>query len=135
MTDDISFKLSKILRAQQHLMTCADEVMELAKPNAIKIEVKKGALEQAISQFHNETVNLFQIADLSSGAYPYINSKEQLEKLQISYDQVKYMLLDSGSKQAYPVKSIMSLLEEYGHVRRMAKQMIKTIRELESVNN
>jgi phosphate:Na+ symporter len=135
LTDDVTLKLSKILRAQQHLSSCADEALELGKLSSLKFLVKAGNLDQSITQFRKDALKLFNMADITSDSYQLNSSVIQLDKLQNSYDQVKSILLESGAKQIHSINDTMSLLEENVHIRRMARQLVKTLKDLDNVQN
>ena len=71
-----------------------------------------------------------ELANPERENFSFANCKEQLDQVQLSYDDVKAILLHAGAGLRAPIPAMIDLLEQNSRIRRMARQMIKAMRHL-----
>ncbi len=130
LSDDVTLQISKLLRAQQHLLASAEQAVEISKISTYAVDTKDTELENALSKYKAEAAKFFDISDINLEKYAPQNSEKQLVQVQSLYKHVKPLILQHGASQKYPTEKTIKTLDENSHIRRMVRQMMKAIRDL-----
>jgi phosphate:Na+ symporter len=133
LTGDITEQIAMILRAQQHILACAEQAHEIAKEQITIDSIKDVELSADINRFRSEVITLMKFANIGSEGFYLDNCERQLEKVQQSYDNVKASLLNSGAQLRARIPLVIDVVEQNSHIRRMARQMLKALRLLDEV--
>ncbi len=133
LTSDITGSIAKILRAEQHILTCAEQAYEIAKQQLKIDSIKDIELIADIKRFRSEVITLMEITDMETDGFAFEVCEKRLEKIQVSYDDIKNSLLKSGAELRVRIPVIIDVIEQNSHIRRMARQMIKALRLLDEV--
>ncbi|MCW8901672.1 MAG: Na/Pi symporter [Gammaproteobacteria bacterium] len=130
LSADVARQMAKLLQAEQHLLTCADQAIDIAReqPNLIPLENKE--LIERVSRYRAEVVQLIHLANSQAEDFSLAACEVQLERVQASYDDTKRTLLLAGAELRTPIPGIIDTLEQNSQIRRMTRQMVKSIRSL-----
>ena len=134
LTGEISEQLTKILRAEQHLLACAEQALEVAKVQAELGNVEDDQLIEGIAHFRAEVVSLMGLANLEAEDFSFADCEAQLALAQQAYDEVKAALLRAGAELRTPIPEMIDILEQNSRIRRMARQMVKAMHYLSEVH-
>ena len=134
LSGEVIEQMAKLLRAEQHLLACADQALVIAKAQTELVFVNNKELEEGIAHYRSEVVKLMELANPERENFSFANCKEQLDQVQLSYDDVKAILLHAGAGLRAPIPAMIDLLEQNSRIRRMARQMIKAMRHLSELN-
>jgi phosphate:Na+ symporter len=133
LSGEVSEQLAKLLRAEQHLLACAEQALLVARAQAELVIVEDEAIQEGLSHYRSEVVTLMQLADPEEVGYSFAACEAQLEQVQSAYDDVKAALLQAGAALRIPIPETIDLIEQNSLIRRMARQMIKAMRYLGEV--
>jgi phosphate:Na+ symporter len=133
LTSEVADQLKKVLRAEQHLLSCAHEATEIAnKPSELK-EIKDPFLMGSIEPYHSEVLKLIELTRFESKSFSMTELEEQLEKVEFTYNEVKAALLLAGVESRISISKMNDILEQNSSIRRMTRQLFKAIRNLNDV--
>ncbi len=130
---EVSEQLKKILRSEQHLISCAEETLELASAPPELRESDDVSLMVRLASFQAEIITLINITDLEAEAFSITELDMQLEKVQVLYEDVKAALLHAGVELRVPIHNMNDMLEQISSIRRMVRQLYKATRHLDEV--
>ena len=130
LTTDTAVQMANLLRAEQHLLACADQAFEIANTQAELQTIEDAELITQVALYRTEVVNLIKIANTESETFSMINCETQLERVQIAYDDTKTTLLQAGAELRTPIPGVIDTLEQNSQIRRMARQLVKAMRFL-----
>ncbi|TCS64702.1 Na/Pi cotransporter family protein [Varunaivibrio sulfuroxidans] len=133
LTDEVSAQLAKMLRAEQHLLACADQALVVAKAQAKPVIVDDEGLQNSLNHYRAEVVRLIGLTNPEIKDFSLAGCEALLEQVQSSYDDVKSALLIAGAELRSPVSGLIELVERNSHIRRMARQMVKAMRYLNAL--
>ena len=74
-----------------------------------------------------------ELANLEVAGFSIASCEEQLERMQVSYDDAKANLLRAGVKRRIPIEEVINLQEQNSRIRRIARQMFKAVRNLNAL--
>ena len=74
-----------------------------------------------------------ELANPELEGFSFAACDEQLQKIQISYDDVKEALLHAGAQLRAPIPGIIDIVEQNSRIRRMARQMYKAIKNINEI--
>ncbi|MCW8935613.1 MAG: Na/Pi symporter [Gammaproteobacteria bacterium] len=134
LSGDVAEQLAKVLRAEQHLLACADQAMYVVKAQSELPRLDDEKLLIEISHYRVEVVSLISMANPDEKDFSIIECENQLQQVQNVYDDVKEVLLLAGAELRIPVENMIDILEQNSRVRRMARQMIKAMTLLNELN-
>lgn len=92
--------------------------------------VDDAAVMEGLARYRVEVVNLMKSSDPEVEGFSIAECEAQLQRVQVSYDDVKEALLHAGAELRIPVSAMIDILEQNSAIRRMARQMYKAIRYL-----
>ena len=130
LSGEVTEQMAKLLRAEQHLLACADQTLVIARVQAELEFVDDPVLEGGIAHYRSEVVKLMELANPEKEGFSFTDCKQQLDQVQIAYDEVKATLLHAGAGLRTPIPEMIALLEQNSRIRRMARQMIKAMAHL-----
>jgi len=133
LTAEVADQLAKVVRAEQHLLACAQQAHEIARMQVEIKSINDATLAESVSHYRSEVDNLMGLAEPNAEGFSYVNCQAQLEQVQASYDAVKAALLHAGAELRMPVLAVIDLLEQNSRIRRMARQMVKAMRYLDDL--
>jgi len=125
LSADVAEKLSKILRAEQHLLACAVQAREVARAQSKLKLVSDAELSAGLARYRSDVVRLIEMSNPGSEGFSFAASESQLENVQVTYNDVKTKLLRAGSEFRVPVADTIDILEQNSRIRRMVRQMFK----------
>ena len=134
LSKDISEQLAKILRAEQHLLSCANQALEIARMQAELDVVTDEKIMEGLSRYRAEVVNLIKIANPEDDGFSFADCELQLDKIQLAYDDVKVDLLNAGAELRIVIPVMIDILEQNSRIRRMPRQMVKAMRYLNELS-
>lgn len=130
LTVDVAEQLSRLLRAEQHLLASAEQALEVSRAQTRLRIVDDTGLSQGLSRYRSEVVSLIEMSDPERDGFSFADCEAQLERVQVTYDYLKSQLLRAGAEIRIPVEDTIDILEQNSHIRRMVRQMIKATRYL-----
>jgi len=130
LSGEVAEQLAKLLRAEQHLLACAEQSLVVARAQAELKVIDDVDIQANLAQYHSEVVSLIQMVDPGVAEFSFVDVEVQLEKVQASYENVKAELLQAGAKLRIPINDMIIVLEQNSRIRRMARQMIKAMHNL-----
>jgi phosphate:Na+ symporter len=130
LSGEVAEQLAKLLRAEQHLLACAEEALLVARAQAELKVLEDTELQDGISNYRSEVVNLMRLSDPEAEGYSFAECEDQLERVQVSYDDVKTVLLQAGAALRTPIPEMIDILDQNSRIRRMARQMFKAMHYL-----
>lgn len=133
LSSEVADQLSKLLRAEQHLLACAEQALEVSKAQAESGLVTDPVLIEGITHYRSEVTSLMGLTDIEANGFSITNCDSQLERMQVSYDHIKASLLRAGAELRTPIPEMIEILEQNSRIRRMARQMVKAIHYLSEI--
>lgn len=133
LTNEVSEQLANILRAEQHLLACADQASAIAKAQANIVGMNDEVSMANISRFRAEVVDLMIRADPTEAGFSFEECGLQLDQVQGVYDEVKAALLLAGVELRVPIPVMIDVIDQNSRIRRMTRQMVKAMRYLNEV--
>jgi phosphate:Na+ symporter len=130
LSGEVAEQLAKVLRAEQHLLACADQALEVDRAQAGLESVADRELMEGIARYRAEVAGLMKLADPQAEGFSFADCEARLERVQVLYDDVKAALLRAGAVVRIPVPAVIDILEQNSRIRRMARQMVKATRYL-----
>jgi phosphate:Na+ symporter len=130
LSGEVADQLAKLLRAEQHLLACAEQALLVAREQAELKVLEDSELQDGIAHYRTEVVNLMRLSDPEAEGYSFVQCEEQLDRVQVSYDDIKTELLEAGAALRAPIPEIIDILEQNSRIRRMARQMFKAMHYL-----
>ena len=130
LTGEIAEQLAKLLRAEQHLLASAEEVIEVTSIQAKLQSINSEKLAEGISRYRYEVAGLMELANPEADGFSFSACETQLGQVQIAYDDVKVLLLHAGAELSLEIPRVIDILEQNSHIRRMARQMVKAMHYL-----
>ncbi len=130
LTGEVSGQLAKLLRAEQHLLACANQAREIARMQIELDSLNDNALQESITSYRLSTVHLMELCNPEIEGFSFLECEAQLEHLQIKYDDVKAELLHAGAELRTPISEVIKILDQNSSIRRMSRQMVKSMHYL-----
>lgn len=130
LTGDVAGQLATVLRAQQHLLACAAQALDVAREQGHLKPADDPELTEALACYHADAVRLIESSDPETRDFSFSNCETQLERAQVSYDDAKAALLRAGAQVRIPVADTITVLEQHSRIRRMTRQLVKATRYL-----
>jgi phosphate:Na+ symporter len=127
---EVAGQLAKILQAEQHLLACVNQALWVSRAQAELEPVADVELAERIARFRMEVAGLMELSDPEAKGFSLAACEEQLERMQVSYNDVKAVLAHAGVELRTPVPGVIDHLDQMSRIRRMARQMIKAMRYL-----
>ena len=130
LSGEVAEQMALLLRAEQHLLACADEALLVARAQASLVSVDDSELMEYIAGYRSHVVHLMGLANPEAENFSIADCEAQLERVQASYDDVKAALLRAGAELRTSIPGVIDILEQNSRIRRMARQMVKAMRNL-----
>ncbi len=130
MSEEVSARLSGMLRGTQHLMASAEQSMEIIRSEAPSSAPSDEVLMASAASFRAKVANLVDAADLTRTDFSTESLRQQQDEMQAAYEDVKASLLLAGAQQRLPINDMMTIVDQNSHIRRMARQLTKAIQLL-----
>ena len=126
-------QLAKMLRAEQHLLTCADHAHMVAMAQAELEPVEDEQLLASLATYRASVVQFMESATPVAKGFSMSEREEKLDAVQTAYDDVKTVLLRAGAELCTPIPGMIEILDQNSSIRRMTRQMAKAIRLLDEL--
>lgn len=127
MSEQIAEQLAKALRAEQHLLSSANQAVLVVK-SQLKLEIMTDEkLKFDLADYYAQVVKLMALSNPEDERFSYLDCEEQLEKVQAAYTRVKADLLHAGAESRIRIPYMIEMLEHNSLIRRMARQMFKAV--------
>jgi phosphate:Na+ symporter len=133
LSQEVSEELAKVLRAEQHLLACADQVVLFARMQADIMTVADDQLSADIKHFHRNTATLIKMAKPGEDNFSFAECEQQLGKIQADYVGLKTSLLIAGTALRMPIPLMIDVVEQNSRLRRIARQLVKAMHFLNEV--
>jgi len=130
LSSEAADQLARVLRAEQHLLACAEQALVVARAQAELETISDEKLMEGIAHYRVNVVNLMKLANPEAEGFSFAGCEVQLHQVQIAYDDVKAVLLHAGAELRVPIPAMIDTLEQNSRIRRMARQMVKAMRNL-----
>ena len=130
LSGEVAEQLAKVLRAEQHLLACADQALDVARAQAELGVVDDVDLMEGIGHYRSEVVSLMGLCNPAAEGFSFADCEAQLEQAQVAYDDVKAVLLRAGAELRTPIPGMIDIVEQNSRIRRMARQMVKAMHYL-----
>jgi phosphate:Na+ symporter len=130
LTKEVSDQISKLLRAEQHLLLCSDLSAEVVDAQLEQGAMNYSELDEPTDQYRSAVAQLLEIANPEAEGFSINDCDERLEQTQAKYEATRTFLLKAASEKQVPVQIIIEMLEQNSRIRRMSRQMIKALRDL-----
>jgi len=134
LNQETSEQLTKVLRTDQHLLACADQALEIARMQADVEEVTDEKVNDGISHYRAEVVNLLKMANPEQEGFSFSCCEAQLDEVQLAYDAIKADLLQAGAELRIPIPVMIDILEQNSRIRRIPRQMVKAMHHLSELS-
>jgi phosphate:Na+ symporter len=134
LSKEITEQIAKVLRAEQHLLACADQALEIARTQAGVATVTDEILMNGISHYRAEVVILMKIANPEEAGFTFTECELQLDRVQVAYDDIKAALLQAGAELRVPIPVMIDIIEQNSRIRRMPRQMVKAMHYLSELS-
>ncbi|MDX2424907.1 MAG: Na/Pi symporter [Cycloclasticus sp.] len=131
---EVSAQLTKVLRAEQHLLACGDQALLIAKTQASVEKVMDEKLMAELFNYRAEVVSLMEISDPENSDFSVADCELQLDRVQSAYDEVKASLLQAGVERRIAISIMMDNIDQNSRIRRMARQMLKAMHYLSQLS-
>lgn len=133
LNGEIAEQLARVLRAEQHLLACADQVMLVVRAQAVQDRVVDEKLLQGLADYRAQVVRLMTLSNAEDDGFSMIEYEGQLQQVQTAYDDVKEALLIAGAELRIAIPGMIDTLEQNSRIRRMARQMFKATHLLDEL--
>ena len=124
---DISEQLAIALRAEQHLLACADQALLVVRAQRELEIITDEKLIADIAHYRAQVVRLLTLANTEEELFSFKDCEQQLEQVQSAYDNVKAALLCAGAELRIKIPAMIDMLEQNSRMRRMVRQMFKAV--------
>lgn len=133
LSSEVADQLAKLLRAEQHLLACAEQTLLVTREQAKLEFVDDAKIMEGITRYRAEVVSLMNLADPQAEGFSFTDCETQLQQVQVAYDDVKAALLFAGAELRIPIPRMIEILDQNSRIRRMARQMVKAMHYLSEV--
>jgi phosphate:Na+ symporter len=130
LSEEVAEQLATVLRAEQHLLACAEQSVAIVSAQAELEAITDTSLMQGLAHYRADVVALMKLANPEEEAFSFAACDAQLLQVQNSYDDVKAALLLAGAELRIPIPLMINVLEQNSRIRRMVRQMVKAMRHL-----
>lgn len=135
LSGETSQQMTRLLRAEQHLLASADQALEISREQTELKAIENTDLIEQVAHYRSEVVHLMELANPESEDFSFADCEAQLARVQVVYDETKSKLLLAGAELRAPVPAVIDTIEQNSQIRRMARQMTKAMLFLsESLN-
>lgn len=133
MPTDISSELPKVLRTSQYYIMTADLVRDIAKHKGAVGEISNDKLNDKIASFKLKVVQLLDATDVQVEGFSIDECNKQLDELNAVYEELKVLILETGTVSGVDISTMSALLEQNSNIRRFVTQMVKAARYLSAL--
>jgi phosphate:Na+ symporter len=130
LTAEVSQQLGKLLRAEQHLLLCSEQALEVASGELHQGVIRSSELQDANAHYHASVARLLELTNPEAEDFSINACDESLEQAQGLYETTRAVLLQAASEKRLPAHTVIELLEQNSRIRRMSRQMVKALRDL-----
>jgi len=127
---DIATELPKVLRTCQYFVMTAELARDVAKHLGAVGEITNDELNNKRNQFKSKVVQLLDATDVLAEGFSVEECNRQLDELNIVYEELKVLILETGAVSAVDISTMSALLEQNSNIRRLVTQMVKAARYL-----
>jgi len=125
--------LPHAMRVSGYYTAVAELAMEIAEDPSALTQIGTAELAAHIDHFKGSVVKLLRAADTQNDSFSPDECSELFKQLQEEYQQLKSKLLRTGTKGEISARQMVSLLEKYSKIRRIADQAEKGALYLQGV--
>lgn len=127
LSKEISEQLAKVLRAEQHLLACADNALLIAGDQARLETTSDDLLLAGNARFRTGVESLITMTNPEQADMSISEIDLQLEQIQFAYEEVKAALLLAGAELRISIPAMIDLVDQNSRIRRMSRQMVKAM--------
>jgi len=133
LSNEEAVQLAKILKAEQHLLACANLSVEITKMQSGMARMDDEELIKKNAHYHLQVVHLFELTNPQLDEFSFAACEKQLHNIQAAYDDVKETLLLAGTQLRMPIPGIIDIVEQNSRIRHMGRQMYKAIQNINEI--
>ena len=130
---DIATELPKVLRTSQYFVMTAELARDVAKHLGAVGEITNDDLNSKRNQFKVKVVRLLDATDALAEGFSIEECNRQLDELNIVYEELKVLILETGAISGVDISTMSALLEQNSNIRRLVTQMVKAARYLSAL--
>lgn len=130
LTGEVSQQLSKLLRAEQHLLLCSDQALEVASGQVEQEIIGSSELQEVGAHYYASVARLLDLTNPEAEDFSINVCDESLEQSQDLYETSRTVLLQAASEKRASAHTVIEVLEQNSRIRRMSRQMVKALRDL-----
>jgi len=134
LSKDISEQLAMVLRIEQHLLTCADQALKIARRQVEVDALTDEKVIESLSRYRADVVSLMKVANPEEENFSFSECELKLEQIQNTYTDVKETLLIAGAELRVPIPVVIDILEQNNRIRRLPRQMVGAMRHLSELS-
>lgn len=130
LSAEVADHLAKVLRAEQHLLACAGQALEISRMQAELDVLNDKDLVETITTFRLSVVQLMELADMEVEGFSFADCETQQAQELVNYKEAKAKLLQAGAQLRTPIPGMIEIMEQNSRIHRMSRQMLKAIHYL-----
>ena len=134
LSDEVSEHMAWVLRAEQHLLSCANFALAIVKAQPHQTEIMDEKLAQEEADYRAQVVKLMEMADPEKEDCSYSECEQQLDEVRQAYKDLKASLLRAATVHRIPVPLMTEVLEQNDRIRRMAGEMVRAMLYLRDIS-
>lgn len=134
LSKEVSEQLTKVLRSEQHLLACADQVKLIAENQLLLEKVSDEMVTKVLTEYRAQVAKLMEKTNPADAGFSFAECELQLDQVQAAYDDAKEVLLLAGAELRIPVPEVINIIDQNSRIRRMTRQMVKAIRYLNELS-
>ncbi len=134
LSGDVATQLAKVLRAEQHLLACADQALDVVRAQLGLGVVTDEKLMEDIAHYRAEVVSLMKMANPEEEGFSFEDCEAQMQQVQIAYDALKAELLQAGAELRIPIPLMIDILDQNNRIRRMPRHMVRAMHYLSELS-
>jgi len=127
LTGEVSDQLSRILRAEQHVLAAADQALLYANALPEQGVISDESLNAELHRYHARVAALIELVNPGDRGFSFDAYQQQLNRIEADYDALKVMLLQAGSGLSMPIPQMLEVIDQNGRLRLMARQITRAV--------
>ena len=134
LSGDIATQLAKVLRAEQHLLACADQALDIVRAQLNLKAVTDEKLMEDLAHYRAEVVSLMKMANTEKEDFSFEDCEAQMQQVQLAYETIKAELLRAGAELRIPIPVMIDILDQNNRIRRMPRHMVRAMHYLSELS-
>ncbi len=130
LSPELTQELPIALRATQYFVTAGELAEHTARHQLLLTELSDERAVQQLTAFHGQISAVLEATDMGHEAFSMAQCDEHMETLNLRYQDTKEDLLEAATLGRVEVAVLTDHLEQMNQQRRMARQIVKGVRQL-----